>query len=93
MIAHAIVGGFTLVTADKINLLIYRPQGNAQVNAILNTVNLAATNEQHCVAFEAFTKMVNKRYAAWVEEKRKTVKVEVLRPDLKGPRTVAALSP
>jgi parvulin-like peptidyl-prolyl isomerase len=39
------------------------------------------------------TEMVNKRYAAWVEEKRKTVKVEVLRPDLKGPRTVAALSP
>jgi peptidyl-prolyl cis-trans isomerase D len=37
--------------------------------------------------------LLKKRYDAWVEEKKKTVKIEVLRPDLRGPRTVAALNP
>jgi parvulin-like peptidyl-prolyl isomerase len=37
--------------------------------------------------------MVKKRYDTWVEEKKRTVKIEVLRPDLKGPRPVAALNP
>jgi hypothetical protein len=61
---HGDNGGSTMngVTGDKINFLIYRAQANAQVNAVLNTENLAATNQQNCVAYEAFTKMVNKRY-------------------------------
>jgi len=37
--------------------------------------------------------MVKKRYDTWLEEKKKTVKIEVLRPDLKGPRAVATLNP
>jgi len=30
--------------------------------------------------------LVKKKYDAWVEEKKRTVRVEILRPDLKGPR-------
>jgi parvulin-like peptidyl-prolyl isomerase len=37
--------------------------------------------------------LVKKRYDGWVEEKKKTVKIEIIRPDLKGPRTVATLNP
>jgi peptidyl-prolyl cis-trans isomerase D len=30
--------------------------------------------------------LVKKKYDAWLEEKKKTVRIEILRPDLKGPR-------
>ncbi|HET9327012.1 MAG TPA: peptidyl-prolyl cis-trans isomerase [Candidatus Eisenbacteria bacterium] len=36
--------------------------------------------------------LAKKRYDAWVDEKKKTVKIEVIRPDLKGPRAVASLN-
>jgi len=37
--------------------------------------------------------LVKKRYDGWLEEKKKAVKIEILRPDLKGPRPMAALTP
>ena len=30
--------------------------------------------------------MIKKKYEAWIEEKKKSVKIEILRPDLRGPR-------
>jgi hypothetical protein len=32
------------------------------------------------------TELLKQKYDAWVEEKKKTVTIEILRPDLKGPR-------
>ena len=37
--------------------------------------------------------LMKKRYDAWVEERKKTVKIEILRPDLKTPRPMATLTP
>ncbi len=36
------------------------------------------------------SELTKKRYDAWVEERKKTVKIEIIRSDLKGPRPVAA---
>src|SRR3954453_9242193 len=49
-------GGATMagVSADKVNYIFYRAQGNAQVNAILAQENLAATDAQFCQAISAF---------------------------------------
>jgi hypothetical protein len=57
-------GGPTMngVTANKINYIIYIAQGNAEVNAILNTEGLAATPNQFCQAFTAFQLELNKRW-------------------------------
>jgi len=48
--------------SSSINYVYYLAQGNAQVNAILNAENLAATSEQTCEALQAFTNEVNKRW-------------------------------
>ncbi|MDQ1396961.1 MAG: hypothetical protein QOG64_2220 [Acidimicrobiaceae bacterium] len=57
-------GGPTMpgVTADKINYVFYKAQGNAQVNAILATQGLAASAQQSCEALQAWDKVINKRY-------------------------------
>ena len=57
-------GGSTMtgVTSSKINFIFYIAQGNAEVNAILNTEGLAATTDQECQALQAFTKEINKRW-------------------------------
>jgi hypothetical protein len=60
-------GGTTMpgVSATKINYLFYRPQGNAEVNAILGTQGLAATDQQFCAAVKAFHAEINKRWEAY----------------------------
>ncbi|MEA3075751.1 MAG: hypothetical protein QOF60_659 [Actinomycetota bacterium] len=57
-------GGATMqgVSATEIKFLLYQQQGDAQVNAILQTQGLAATQQQSCQARDAFTKELNKRY-------------------------------
>lgn len=50
------------VSAHQINFLFYIAQGNAQVNAILNAEGLAASPTQQCMALQAFTTELNKRY-------------------------------
>ncbi|HEV2370073.1 MAG TPA: hypothetical protein VGR90_09360, partial [Acidimicrobiales bacterium] len=44
------------------NFIFYLAQGNAQVNAILQTQGLAATTEQTCEDLRSFTTEVNKRW-------------------------------
>jgi hypothetical protein len=57
-------GGATMtgVAADHINYVLYVPQANAEVNAILNLEGLAATARQQCTAAKAFDIEINKRW-------------------------------
>jgi hypothetical protein len=57
-------GGPTMTGLDatKVNYVFYVAQGNAEVNAILNTEGLAATPNQYCHAFQAFEMELNKRW-------------------------------
>ncbi|HET9689645.1 MAG TPA: hypothetical protein VFP61_00725 [Acidimicrobiales bacterium] len=50
------------VTPTAINYVYYLPQGNAEVNAILQTENLAATTDDECLAIKTFTDELNKRW-------------------------------
>lgn len=50
------------VTSSQIRFIYYLPMGNAEVNAILNEENLAATPQQECQAVQAFTTELNKRW-------------------------------
>jgi hypothetical protein len=52
----------TGVTPTQIKFIYYLPMGNAEVNAILNEENLAATPQQECQAVQAFTTELNKRW-------------------------------
>lgn len=60
-------GGNTMtgVTSTSINFILYRSQSNAQVNAILATQGLAASQEQNCETYDAFTKVANKYYSLY----------------------------
>jgi hypothetical protein len=57
-------GGATMtgVTDTEIRVVYYAVEGNAQVNAILATQNLAASEEDRCEALEAFFEEVNLRF-------------------------------
>ena len=57
-------GGATMtgVDATHINFVIYKPQGNAQVNQLLATQDLAASPEQYCEALESWTAVINKHW-------------------------------
>jgi hypothetical protein len=57
-------GGATMtgVTDTEIRYVYYSAQGNEQVNALLATQNLAATAQDACLAREAFSKALNKRW-------------------------------
>lgn len=68
-------GGSTMagVTATEVRFLIYEQQGDAQVNAILGTQGLASSSQQRCLARDAFTKELNKR---WEFYGRKLVPVD-----------------
>jgi hypothetical protein len=57
-------GGATMpgVTGNQINIVFVVPQANAEVNAILQSENLAATAEQVCEGLQAWTAYLNKRY-------------------------------
>ncbi|MBA2608852.1 MAG: hypothetical protein H0U92_07945 [Actinobacteria bacterium] len=55
-------GGATMtgVDATTIKYIAIKAQGNAQVNALLATQGLAASNEESCEAKDAFHKEINK---------------------------------
>ena len=57
-------GGSTMqgVTANTIKYVYIVPQANAEVNAILQQENLAASSEQVCEAIQAWNAELNKRY-------------------------------
>lgn len=57
-------GGSTMtgVTSTQVRYVYYAVMANAEVNAILNRENLAATPEQYCEAIQAFNTEINKRW-------------------------------
>ena len=57
-------GGATMtgVTSTKINYIFYRAMNQPEVNAILNTQGLAASDQQVCEALKAFDAEINKRW-------------------------------
>jgi hypothetical protein len=52
----------TGVTATQIHYVYYAVQANAEVDAVLQRENLAATPEQNCESIRAFNTEVNKRW-------------------------------
>jgi hypothetical protein len=57
-------GGATMtgVDATHINYVWYKAKGDAQVNAILATQGLAASNDDACLGYQAYDKEINKRW-------------------------------
>lgn len=57
-------GGATMtgVTATEIRFIYYVQKSDPQVDALLATQNLAATRQDACLARQAFTKELNKRW-------------------------------
>lgn len=55
----------TGVDATHIRYVVYKAQGNAQVNAILGTQGLAASAEQSCESLQAFNTVINKYYVTY----------------------------
>ena len=68
-------GGATMtgVTGTEVRYVYYSVMANAEVSAILNRENLAATPEQICESIQAFTNEINKR---WQMYGRKAVSLD-----------------
>jgi hypothetical protein len=60
-------GGSTMtgVDATHVNFIWYKAKGDAQVNAILATQGLAASNDDACLGYQAYTNELNKRWEAY----------------------------
>src|SRR5947209_19784958 len=60
-------GGATMtgVDATHINYVWYKAKGDAQVNAILATQGLAASDDDACLGYQAYDKEINKRWEGY----------------------------